>query len=273
MSRHGPVNEAVQQARFALDHERPAEAERLAREILESNAGNREAANVLGYALIMQGRAREAVKLLEKAARGSLDPEIETELAIALQRCDRTEDAVTWLERAVKRKPPFPAAFLELGLALAALRRFDAAIVALRRGVEAAPMLPDMQARLGEVYSRAGDAANAAAAFRRALAMDPAHLGATLGLAELLAAQRDFAQAAELFRRALQQNPSNHDARISLGNCLLNLGEPDDALSWMRSAATAAPQFYGKALRTLVSSGRGRFWLRPSMAAKILRGK
>jgi tetratricopeptide (TPR) repeat protein len=273
MSRQDATNEAVQRARFALDHDRAAEAERLAEEILKSNADNRDAIKTLGYALIMQSRAREAVKHLEKAARGSQDAELETELAIALQCCDRNDDAVTWLERAVKRKPPFPTAFLQLGLALARLHRFNEAIVALKRGIEAAPMMIDMQVVLGEVYASAGDRPTAGACFKRVLTMDPGHPRANLALADLLMAQREFTQAADSYRRALQQNPSNHQVRLSLANCLLSLGKPDDALSWMRSAATAAPQLYGKALRTLAASNRGRFWLRPSTAAKKLRGK
>jgi tetratricopeptide (TPR) repeat protein len=266
-------NEALESARFALDTDRPADAERLAAGILKSNSGNREATKILGFAMIMLGRAAEAIAPLEKAARGGHDPELETQLAIALQRCGRTEDAVTWLKRAVRRKPPFAAAFYELGLALTALHRLDEAIEAFRRGVEAAPMMTDMVVNLGYAYERAGDRGNAAASFRRALAMNPAHRGAILALGTVLINDRDFAQAADLFRNALQLDPTNAEARISLGNCLLNLGQAEDGIAWMRAAAGSGPQFYGKALRTMVASSRGRFWLRPSAASKMLRDK
>jgi hypothetical protein len=32
----------------------------------------------------------------------------------------------------------------------------------------------------------------------------------------------------------------------------------------------ASPQHFGKAVKALVSAGRGRFWIRPSAAAQFL---
>ena len=113
--------EALRRAQFAISNERPIEAERLAAEILKANPGHPQATKILGYALIMLGRPKEAIALLEKAARRGRDAEIETQLAIALRQAGRGEDALLWLNRAIKRKPPFAAAFHELGLALKSL--------------------------------------------------------------------------------------------------------------------------------------------------------
>ena len=51
----------------------------------------------------MQGKAEDAVPPLEKAARASRDPEIETQLAIALRQAGDTDKALLWLKRAIKR--------------------------------------------------------------------------------------------------------------------------------------------------------------------------
>jgi tetratricopeptide (TPR) repeat protein len=88
---------ALQQANLAIQNERPADAERIAGEILKANAGHLEATKILGYALLMQGRAQEAVGPLEKAARASHDPEIETQLAIALRQAGEIDKALIWL--------------------------------------------------------------------------------------------------------------------------------------------------------------------------------
>src|SRR5262249_6035635 len=101
-------NELLERARFALDSSRPDEAQFLAAELLKTNAGNREASKILGYALMMLGRAPEAVSALDKATRGSHDAEAETQLGIALRRCDRTDEAIDAFRRATKRKPPHP---------------------------------------------------------------------------------------------------------------------------------------------------------------------
>jgi tetratricopeptide (TPR) repeat protein len=83
----------------------------------------------------------------------------------------------------------------------------------------------------------------------------------------------DYAQAAELFRRAIAANPDDTLARIGLGNCLLELGQADTGYACMRAASVRGSEFYGKALRATLQSGHGRFWLRPSGAAKFLKGE
>ncbi len=81
-----------------------------------------------------------------------------------------------------------------------------------------------------------------------------------------------YAQAAELFRRALAANPDDTLARMALGKCLLETGQADAAYACLRAASAGGSEYYGKALKVLLSSGHGRFWLRPSGAAKFLKG-
>src|ERR1700710_2852399 len=81
--------EAVERAILALRMQRPAEAERVAAEVLKANRGNLRAAQVLGQALLMQNRAAEAIEPLERAARRGEAPDIETLLATALAAAGR----------------------------------------------------------------------------------------------------------------------------------------------------------------------------------------
>jgi tetratricopeptide (TPR) repeat protein len=161
--------EALQRAQVAIQNERPAEAERIAGEILKANAGHAEATKLFGYALLMQARPEEAVAPLEKAARASHDPEIETQLAIALRQAGLIDKALIWLKRAIKRTPPFAAAFHELGYVLHALNRSVEAIEVLQQGIAVAPMMTEMPIQLGFVYYAINDRANAGSAFARAV--------------------------------------------------------------------------------------------------------
>ena len=264
--------EALQRARLAVQGDRPAEAERFAREVLAANAGHLEATKLLGYALVMQDRADEAVAPLEKAARASRDPEAETQLAIALRHSGDNDKALLWLRRAVKRTPPFAAAFHELGYLLFSLQRHDEAVGVLKQGLAVAPMMPEMSIQLGFVSSALGDHAGAAAAFSHALAINPANPDALHGFGILSMNSGDYRRAAELYRRAVSVNADDTVARIMLGNCLLELGDRDAAHALLRAASARGGEFYGKAIQAMVSSGRGRFWLRPSAAAKFLKG-
>lgn len=264
--------EALQRARLAIQGDRPADAERIAREVLVANAGHLEATKLLGYALVMQDRADEAIAPLEKAARASRDPEAETQLAIALRQSGDNDKALLWLRRAVKRTPPFAAAFHELGYLLFSLQRHNEAIDALKQGLAAAPMMPEMSIQLGFVSNAVGDYAGAAAAFSHALAINPANPDALHGFGIVSMNSGDYRRAAELFRRAVSVNADDTVARIRLGNCLLELGDREAAHALLRAASARGGEFYGKAIQAMVSSGRGRFWLRPSATAKFLKG-
>ncbi len=264
--------EALQRAAFAAQNGHPLDAERIAGEILTANAGHPEATRILGYALLMQGRADEALAPLEKAARTSRNPEVETQLAIALRHVEKNDKALLWLRRAIKRRPPFAPAFHELGYLLYILKQPDEAIEVLRQGTAVAPMMPEMWIQLGFVCNFANDRAGAANAFSRALAINPVHPDAVQGLTSVLMHRGDYGQAAELFKRAIAANPDDALARIGLGNCMLELGQEDAAYACLRAGVGKGAQLH-TALKAILSSGRGRFWLRPSEAAKFLKSE
>ncbi len=279
MARNDPArgqqwhDEALQRAVFAIQNDLPAEAERIANGILLANAGHREASKILGYALMMLGRPREAIAPLERVARSSRDAECETQLAIGLRQCGRGDDALLWLKRAIKRTPPFPAAFRELGFVLKTFRRYDEAIEVLRQGIAAAPMVTELSVELGSVYQAKNDRPSAVRAYKQALEINPRHGAAIQGLGTALMDQRNFAEAAELYRRVVAENPGDMGARISLGNCLLSLGQADTAYACLRAASTKDAAHYNNVLKITSSSPRGRFWLRPSAAAKFFKGQ
>lgn len=263
----------VQQALAALQTGRFADAAQFAQQALDRAPGREDAAKFLGYALISLERAKDAAAALEHPARNGADSELAALYAMALRRCNRAEDAITWFNHAIGRKPTFPAAFYELAMVFSSLRRTAEAIDALRRGVEASPMSAEMVAQLGNLYYGANDRKQAADCFRRALALQPNHAAAREALAMALMHDHAFADATDIFRRMIALDPSNAHARIHLGNCLLGLGQRDEAYACFRAASGKGPLYLGKSLRILVGSPRGRFWLRPSDAGKFLNEK
>jgi tetratricopeptide (TPR) repeat protein len=264
-------DDAVRRAMAAVQNGRPDQAEGIARELISGKSRHPAALHVLGVALLAQRRPREAIAPLEQAARDRADPAVETHLAIALRQTGRSADAVSWLERATARQPAFAPAFRELGMLLLSLRRLAEAEAVLQRGREIAPAMPEWSMVLGGIFLERGDRAQAKVAFAQALAHAPGHPSALFGLGTALMDDGEFAPAAERFRQALARDPSYTQARLNLGLCLLELARWDEALACLRAAVKAAPSCYGQALRMLVTSGRSRFWLKPSAAAKFLR--
>jgi tetratricopeptide (TPR) repeat protein len=261
----------LQSAAAALQAGRPQEAEHIAADVLRANAGSLPALKLLGTALLMQGRGKEAIAPLERAARQSRDPAVETELGVALRQANRPEEARERLERAVKRKPAFPPAFLELGNVLAALNRHDEAIKILRQGLAVAPGFVELSMELGRVYSERGMNSEARASFERAVALASANPDATYSLARAYQAERDFANAAETYRRLLAMTPKDAAAQIGLGICLAELGRKDEALEPLRAASRTNAKMFGEAIAALADAGRGRFWLRMSDAERALK--
>lgn len=265
---HEPL---LRQAVFALQAGRALEAQMLAAQALESSPGEPRALQIFGYALLRQGQAAEALAPLKQAARRTHDPEVETQYAMALQQAGRNDDAIAQLEKATARRPPFPPAFLIYGSLLSYLERRDEAIAVLKRGLALTPQAADMLALLGDNLMAKGEAAAGQAAYRQALAAAPAHVDALYGLARSLQGQGEFAQAGELFERMAAAVPEDAAAQIGLGICRLELGHEEAALAALRRAARMNPRGYAEALAALSIAGRGRFWLRPSRAAKFLR--
>ena len=260
------------QAKSALNANRPQEAQRIAQQILKSDPRSPQALHILGCALLMQDRVADAITRLEDAARALRNPETETLLAIALRRVGRNEDALSRLKRAIKRQPPFGAAFHELGFLLFSMERYREAIEVLSSGLKLLPMMPELSILLGNVFLGCRNFTDAKVSFARALNISPNSSDAMYGLGTAHWRLCEYQAAADLFRRYLMRNPDDVSGWLNLGHCLLELGQSDAGYDCFRTAARGEPKRYGSALASLVNSGRSRFWLKPSAAQRFLRG-
>jgi tetratricopeptide (TPR) repeat protein len=255
----------------AIDGRRPDEAERVARDLLSRYPQHAGAHHLLGLALLIQKRPREAVGPLAEAARDTANPLLETHYALALRDVGRRDQAIDWLKSAMSRRPVFAPAFHELGLIFCGMRRFDDAEIVLKQGIELAPGVAELSVELGGVYIFRAEPANAKAAFARALALAPDHVRALHGCGTALLFEGEFERAAEQFGQVLARDPGHVRARLDLAHCLLELGRFEAGVAELRTIVRSSPQHYGKALKMLASSRRGRLWLKPSMAASFLQ--
>jgi tetratricopeptide (TPR) repeat protein len=265
--------DALRRARLALDGQRPQDAQRICEDVLKAEPRHAQALHIFGCALLMQGRSQDAIAPLETAARELRDPEVDTLLAIALRQVDRHEDALSRLKRATKRRPPYATAFHELGYLLFSLERYDEAIEALRRGLDIAPMMPELSIQLGYVLLQRRNFADAKLAFARALDISPASPDALYGMAKAHQEIGENAPAADYFRRYLVSRPDDVGIWLNLGHCLLELGQIDAGYDCFRTVARGDPKRYGTALTSLAASARGKFWLKPTAAARFLRNQ
>jgi tetratricopeptide (TPR) repeat protein len=130
-------------------------------------------------------------------------------------------------------------------------------------------MMSELWTQLGQVLLQRGRRIEARIAFGRALAIAPHAHNAMLRLAQVNSELGDYRAAADCYRQGLVNRPDDTSLWLKLGHCLLALGERDAGYDCFRTAARGGPAQAGRALTSLVKSGRGRFWLRPSEAARF----
>jgi Flp pilus assembly protein TadD len=91
-------------------------------------------------------------------------------------------------------------------------------------------------------------------------------------LARVMVLDGEYSAAADIFRRALALQPGDAMTRTNLASCLLELGERSSAEIQLREAVRAQPHLVGRAIASMASASHGRFFMRPSAAAKFFQG-
>ena len=272
-SRPSAGDHVLERATLALQMQRPDEAERIAADVLKANRGNIVAATILGRALMMQNRAGEAIAPLERAARRSGDPAIETLLAAALATAGRRDEALDRLRQTTARRPPFPPAFREHAGQLAKTGRLDEAVAVLETGLKLAPEIIELQIDLGLLYLSRNQRTKARATLSHALAAAPGRPDILAALARVMLLDGEYASAADAYRHVLALRPDDAMTRANFGVCLLEMDDREAGEANLRSVTRGRPQMLGRAIHSLAAASHGRFFLRPSAVDKFLRGE
>jgi predicted Zn-dependent protease len=262
--------EVLERANLALRMNRLGEAEQLASEVLKAERGNLQAASLLGQALLAQNRAEEAVGPLEKAARRSGDPSLETLLAIALASSGRDEDALAQLRKITARRPAFPPAFRELASRLNKRGETDKAIAILEDGLAQAGNIVELQIDLATLHLGRNARSSARAVLTQALTAAPGRPDIVALLARLMLLDGEYAAAADAYRYALAQRPDDAATRADFAVCLMELGDREAGEANLRAAMRGRPDLLYRAVHSLAAPAHGRLFLRPSAVAKFL---
>ena len=271
-AKRNAADAALERATLALQMGQPVEAERLAEGVLRANRSNNAAAVILGQALLIQNRPSEAITPLERAARRSDDPKIETLLAAALAAAGRRDEALDQLRQTTARRPAFPPAFREYADQLAKAGRFDEAIAVAEAGLQLTPDVIELQVDLGRLHLRRNDRVRARSLLLQALAAAPGRRDIQAVLARVMVFDGEYVAAADIYRHALALQPEDAMTRVDLGMCQLELADRSAGEASLRSATRGRPEMLGRAIHSLAAASHGRFFFRPSAAVKFLGG-
>lgn len=184
---------------------------------------------LLGFALLAEGYASEAIPHLEKVHEYGA-------LGIAQLQTDQPAEAVQNLQAALAKSPNDPDLIYYLSRAASALStesvdRLLADFARTARGHQA----------LGMNYYAAKMFPQAANEFKQAIALRPDLPGLRLQLGEIYVATSDWEKAEEQFRNEAKLQPGSPEAAYRLGEVLLHEGKMKEAADQLRRSNQLRP--------------------------------
>ena len=225
-----------------LNSGRYVELEGKARELLERHSSSGIIWQVLGISLTRQGK--DSLQALQRAAQLlPNDAGAHNNLANALSRLGRLDEAVAHYRHALRFSPDFAEAHNNLGHALLDLGRFGDAAASCRRAAELKPGLAEAHDNLGSAQLALGRIDDALASHRRALEIEPDFAEAHSNLGNLWLELGRIEEALASQRRALEIDPNMAGAHNNLGNALRTLGKLEDAAASYHRALEINPRF------------------------------
>ena len=202
------LSEATLSGRYAAaDY---AAAERLARDLIQLDAGHGYAWKVLGASLLLQKRPSEALLALNEA---------------------------------VRQFPDDGEAYYNRGIGLKATGAMDEAEASYKKAIELCPEVAEYHNNLANLHYEMGLLTEAETNFRRALEIKPDYAAAKGNLGNLLRDLGHLEEAESLLRDAVKANPDSAMLHGSLGGVLNDQGRLDEAESVLRQAIGIDPQY------------------------------
>jgi tetratricopeptide (TPR) repeat protein len=196
---------------------------------LELDASSIPAHRLLGYALLAQGYANEAIPHLETAKE-------QAALGIAQVQTSQFSAAVTNLQAALANRPNDPDLLYYLGRAAGLLSKQN-----IDAMMSAYPDSPRAHEAMGENYFVLRQMPQAEREFREALKLQPNLPEAHLELGMVYAGSADWEKAEEEFRAQTKLQPGNAEAAYRLGSALLQQGKVHEARAELQRANRLLP--------------------------------
>jgi tetratricopeptide (TPR) repeat protein len=219
-----------------------AETERCCRQVLERDATEPGAAQLLGAVLSQRDDAEGALELFDAAAPrvGELDAlnvGFYNNYANALRRGKRYGQAEIILRKIVGVEPRSWQAWHNLGQVLKDSERYDEALAPLRRAVALAPEHGPNHAVLGEVLYHVGRLRSADASLRRCIELgwdSDVNLWTMLGNTQRLLG--DLPEAISCLEHALNLSNGSAAAHSNLSIAYAQVGRFDEAIHHVRTS-------------------------------------
>ena len=224
--------------------QRYGESERVAAEILQVDADNARALNLLGMSLHRQGRTDAGASLVARAM--ALHPDYAaayTNLAtIHWENGDR-DAALRVINEAIRQVPDAADIYRIKALFLLEMGQYGDSAQCLRKYVALSPSSPEAHTTLGVALSQLGRFEEALASHDKAIALDPACAAALLNRGNALHSLARLEDAVASYDRAIAVKGDYAEAFANRGNVLRELARQNDALESYSRAIAIRPGY------------------------------
>jgi protein O-GlcNAc transferase len=230
------------------------DAERLYREILQTDPRHADALHLLGVLAHQGGRNDLAVDLIAQAiAQNERVPSFHNNLGNALRALGRLQQAATSYEKALALKQDSLEALYNLAVTQQQRGKLDEATAAYQRVIAAKPDHAEAHSNLGNILHGQGKLADALRCYEHALHHRHDFLLAHINRGNVLKAQGKLDEAIHSYRRALAIRPDCAEAHNNLGIALLDSGKLTEAVEAYQRALSFKSD-YAEAQRNLGSA-------------------
>lgn len=237
-----PHSKTFQRALEAYSQGRLADAGRLCRTILASNAGSFEALHLLADVQSQSGQLADAVATYDQAlAIAPNHADVLIDRGSACLDLKRYEEALSDYNRSLRVRPGHPLALFNCGVTLQALGRPLAALSSYDQALAAAPQFHEALNNSGLVLKSLRRTEEALARFDRALAIRPDHAKAHNNRGNALAELGRPEEALASYDRSIAIRADDPEAHYNRGSTLVDLKRYGEARVAFERALKLSP--------------------------------
>ncbi|MBF0119935.1 MAG: tetratricopeptide repeat protein [Desulfobacterales bacterium] len=199
--------------------------------------------NNLSAALIKDKKIDEAIEYLNKAIKikpKNIDTNVN--LCLALGKQNKSSEAIIYCYRAMKMKNIPKETHNSIGNALEQLGHVNEAIKEYYKALKLNPDYAGVINNLGSIFAKQGDINRAMTYFKDTIKIDPNFVEAYNNIGNILCQENKIPEAIIYYNKALEIDNDYADAHYNLGNIFRDKGDYNKAIIHFKDAIRIKPE-------------------------------
>jgi tetratricopeptide (TPR) repeat protein len=186
------------------------------------------------------------------ARRDGVDAKAYNQQAVASLRQGKLEEALTFIDQALRLEPDYAGAHVNRGNILALQGRFESALEDYGKALRLKPDFAEAYCNRSNALTALGRYEEAVRDCQQALRLQPKNPSNHNSLGNAYKGLRKLAEAVDCYQQALRINPAYAEACNNLGAVLADLDRLEEAIAFYRDALCLKPDF-AEAFRNLAA--------------------